>query len=777
MPNVLQCPECSAPLPESAPEGLCPHCLMGAALDSTPWPEKSPFAAATPQHPQFVPPAVKELAPLFPQLDVLELIGHGGMGAVYKARQKKLDRLVALKIIRPESADDPAFAERFNREARTLARLSHPNIVAVHDFGEVTAVGASEAAAEPRSQDAADSRGTPSADAARRAPDAANGNSRTLYYFVMEFVDGANLRQLMQSREIVGRAIKRGDANCAPEGRGNDSGLTSISPAQALAIIPQVCDALQFAHHEGIVHRDIKPENILLDRRGRVKIADFGLAKLATNTPEHFTLTGTHQVMGTPRYMAPEQMAGSRSVDHRADIYSLGVVFYEMLTGELPLGLFDPPSRRAAVDVGLDDIVLKALASDPDRRYQRVSEFASSLLAVAPAPLSSISVATGMAQPWPGPSTILENALGGAVNQVRGGAIRRICLHPNAPSMLAMLMAAGIIAATAMLLMPFGLSTSRVPGNVGAGAIAVAVASYLLLLTLFAIGTMRPQPAGRPWTILLFGAVLLSGLAAIRDSVSRALARVEPHAGEAELWLMVVFGFTVGLLGAGAWDLRNWLSRTETAGSPTRRHPNRARVALPGDARSPDAQSAAGRRPSRARIVGRDSVWLSRQQVDDGDLPGVCMVCGDPAEQRVSHTFSYQSENAQLMTAAGIFLGIFPGLIVASLTQHQQRVSCPMCRRHTNHWSHVGWFAGTGWLLLPALAGIGWSVGILLDASSYTAATALAISLGVVGLATYVILLIRRATALVRCDRITDERVEFSRVSTEFATAVRQQRA
>ncbi|MDP6557592.1 MAG: protein kinase [Pirellulaceae bacterium] len=165
---------------------------------------------------------------------------------------------------------------------------------------------------------------------------------------MMEYVDGANLRQLLEGQQL--------------------------RPEQAFAVVPQICEALQFAHDEGIVHRDIKPENILLDRKGRVKIADFGLAKLAGGSVEDFTLTGTHQVMGTPRYMAPEQMEGSHQVDHRADIYSLGVVFYEMLTGELPLGRFDPPSHKSRVDAQLDGVVLKTLAREPDRRYQQASQ-------------------------------------------------------------------------------------------------------------------------------------------------------------------------------------------------------------------------------------------------------------------------------------------------------------------------------------------------------------------------------------------------------------------
>jgi serine/threonine protein kinase len=122
-----------------------------------------------------------------------------------------------------------------------------------------------------------------------------------------------------------------------------------------------MCEALQFAHDEGIVHRDIKPENVLLDAKGRVKIADFGLAKLVDADARDVSLTEVDQIVGTPHYMAPEQLRGSREVDHRADIYSLGVVFYEMLTGELPRGNFELPSRRVQVDVRLDEIVLKSL--------------------------------------------------------------------------------------------------------------------------------------------------------------------------------------------------------------------------------------------------------------------------------------------------------------------------------------------------------------------------------------------------------------------------------
>jgi serine/threonine protein kinase len=256
----------------------------------------------------FVPLSVGELAGYFPQLEILQLLGRGGMGAVYQARQPLLDRWVALKILRADFGRDPAFAERFVREARALARLSHPNIVAVYDFGQ----------------------------------------SDSLYYFLMEYVDGVNLRRLMQ------------------EGR--------LTPEMALKMVPQICEALEYAHNEAIVHRDIKPENLLLDHKGQVKIADFGLAKLLGSDENLAHLTGTGEVMGTYQYMAPEQMQHPSAVDHRADIYSLGVVFYEMLTGELPLGRFQSPSQRVHIDVRLDEVVLRALETKPERRYQHAAE-------------------------------------------------------------------------------------------------------------------------------------------------------------------------------------------------------------------------------------------------------------------------------------------------------------------------------------------------------------------------------------------------------------------
>jgi serine/threonine protein kinase len=305
------CERCGSP----APGGLCPRCVMAQIVEPT-----GPGAGSS-MLPPFEP---AELSPHFPQLEILECLGRGGMGVVYKARQKSLNRLVALKLLAPERADDSDFARRFAKEAQALAALSHPNIVAVHDFGE------------------------------------AGG----LYYLLMEFVDGVNLRQLLCTRRL--------------------------EPKEALSIVPPICDALQCAHARGIVHRDIKPENLLLDRTGQVKIADFGIAKLLGGGREEAAAhrgkasEGSSDTFatGTPDYAAPEQRAVNGTADHRADIYSLGVVLYEMLTGERPKGKFVPPSHRVQVDVRIDEILLRALERTPSLRFATMEEFRTRLNSV-----------------------------------------------------------------------------------------------------------------------------------------------------------------------------------------------------------------------------------------------------------------------------------------------------------------------------------------------------------------------------------------------------------
>ena len=303
------CPRCGGAFPAGLEardfEGICPRCLATLAVDEEVVPSRvsgeDPFKPAAKE-----PPPLKRGA-TFHGMEVLEVIGQGGMGVVYKARQIDLDRLVALKILSPRLAADPEFPRRFNREAQALASLDHAHIVRIHDVGR----------------------------------------EGDLYFLVMEHVEGSNLRDLLVQKKL--------------------------SPEQALRVVPQLCEALEYAHSRGVIHRDIKPENIILSRSGFAKLADFGLAKIMKDAGSETKITQSNIVMGTADYMAPEQRERDRQADHRADIYSLGVLLYELLTGELPVGRFDPPSRRKPVDGRLDDVVLRALENDPDRRYQRAS--------------------------------------------------------------------------------------------------------------------------------------------------------------------------------------------------------------------------------------------------------------------------------------------------------------------------------------------------------------------------------------------------------------------
>jgi serine/threonine protein kinase/formylglycine-generating enzyme required for sulfatase activity len=286
-------------------------------------------------------PTPEEVQRSFPLYEIISCLGRGGMGAVYKGWQKSLHRFVAIKILPPEADLETAdFAERFQREARALARLQHPGIVAVHDAGE-TADG--------------------------------------LLYFVMEYVEGTDVHKMVAS-------------------------TGKLAPDRALAITVQVCDALEYAHGQGVIHRDIKPSNIMVEKDGRVKVADFGLAKVATD--DSSLVTGTHASMGTPEFMAPEAMAGMANVDHRADLYAVGVMLYQMLTGELPRGRFELPSiHTPGLDVRFDAIIDRAMQKRPEKRYSSAVKLRSDLERIQTVPLSPHFAASGEAVDAGRPST------------------------------------------------------------------------------------------------------------------------------------------------------------------------------------------------------------------------------------------------------------------------------------------------------------------------------------------------------------------------------------
>jgi serine/threonine protein kinase len=294
------CPVCGLPIPDDAPQGACPGCLLLLAADTG---DDAPVGI------RHSPPSIEKLQEFFSQYQIESLVGVGGQGVVYRAHELTHDRPVALKVLTIEHSADPVFLSRFALEAQTLAKLSHPGIVGVYGSGQ----------------------------------------AGDYFFIAMQWVEGTTLRELMRDKPV--------DSHLAGQ------------------LVEQLCDALQYAHRQGVVHRDLKPENVLIDRDGRVKIADFGIAKLLEEPGAgQLMLTATHARLGTARYMAPEQMRADQQIDQRADIYALGVILFELLTGELPLPFGLPPSKIAGVSTAYDRIVARCMKPQPNERFSSAGE-------------------------------------------------------------------------------------------------------------------------------------------------------------------------------------------------------------------------------------------------------------------------------------------------------------------------------------------------------------------------------------------------------------------
>lgn len=297
---------------DSLPGGVDPLALLQVGLR----PSTAAYVEAGP------PLSLEEARAMLPAYEVQRLIGQGGMGSVFAAVQRDLQRRVAIKVLSPALAETPGLSPRFRHESRLMASLKHPGVVQVYEAGET-----------------------------------AEGH----LYYAMEFVDGEDLAS----------RLRRG----------------KLPLEEAVPLIAEVADALHAAHELGIVHRDVKPANVFLSTDGPPRLGDFGLALTAEQAEEALRLTRAGTTVGTTEYAAPEQLSRAHAVSSASDVFSLGVLAYEALTGELPRGNFDPPSlRNPEVDASFDSVVLRALQTDPERRYADAGEFREAFLHAADRP-------------------------------------------------------------------------------------------------------------------------------------------------------------------------------------------------------------------------------------------------------------------------------------------------------------------------------------------------------------------------------------------------------
>lgn len=316
---VMECPQCGIRFDarDTAVDGqgaTCPDCGGIVPVFDQPTITNSPALTPPPPPP---PPAASEIQPTIGGYQILGKIGEGGMGVVLEGLQTSLDRKVAIKVLAPRLAQDVSLVARFEREVAALVRLSHPHIVTIFDQGR---------------------------------------SAESHVYYIMEYVEGEGGGPPKDLQQLI-----------------DDGG--SIDSHRTRALMLEVVEALGFAHREGVIHRDIKPGNILVDRNGYAKVADFGIACMKTvDQPARVTMENTP--VGTMVYMAPEQLQNAAAVDHRADIYSTGVMLYQILTRQLPFPGYDLPSEAVpGLHSGWDAIIQKALQANPENRFADMAEF------------------------------------------------------------------------------------------------------------------------------------------------------------------------------------------------------------------------------------------------------------------------------------------------------------------------------------------------------------------------------------------------------------------
>src|SRR4029077_19445257 len=325
LPTAASCTKCSTPLPLNDPSlgatisgGTLSEATIPGATHAWSMAVDAPTDTPSAQGEGFVGTLLAE------RYEILELLGQGGMGAVYKARDTELERFVALKLIRPELASNPEILRRFKQELILAPEDTPRNVIRIFDLGQ----------------------------------------AKGIKFITMEFVEGRDLRAVLRER-------------------------AKLPPDEVVGIIAQVCRALEAAHIAGVVHRDLKPQNIMLGAKDRVYVMDFGIAH-SLETPG---MTQTGALMGTPEYMSPEQAKGMK-VDARSDLFSLGIIFYEMLTGISPFKadtalatLLKRTQERAQPPADVDptipkaisDVVMKCLEIDRDHRYSTAREILEDL--------------------------------------------------------------------------------------------------------------------------------------------------------------------------------------------------------------------------------------------------------------------------------------------------------------------------------------------------------------------------------------------------------------